>query len=123
MIKNNEYIGEVLSLGSEGEGIIKCGDTTVFVPFCLDGERVTFKVLKSSGSIAYGKLTEVHTLSPQRVHPECPHFEKCGGCQLQHADYSAQLDFKRRLVQNCLKKIGGIEAEADETVPSPKQYG
>lgn len=82
MEKNKEYIGEVLSLGSEGEGVIKYGDCTVFVPFCLAGEKVSFKALKVSGSVAYGKLTEVHTLSPERVAPACPHFEKCGGCQL-----------------------------------------
>ncbi|MDE6075455.1 MAG: 23S rRNA (uracil(1939)-C(5))-methyltransferase RlmD [Clostridia bacterium] len=123
MEKNREYIGEVLSLGSEGEGVIKYEDCTAFVPFCLVGERVSFKALKVSGKVAYGKLTEVHTLSPDRVEPVCPHFEKCGGCQLQHLAYSAQLDFKRQLVQNCLKKIGGLDVEVNQTVSGEKQYG
>ena len=51
MEKNKEYIGEVLSLGSEGEGVIKYGDCTVFVPFCLAGEKVSFKALKVSGCV------------------------------------------------------------------------
>lgn len=123
MNKNEEYIGEVLSLGSEGEGIIKIGDETAFVPFCLAGERVSFKALKVAGKIAYGKLTEVHTLSPERVTPVCPHFEKCGGCQLQHMSYDGQLNFKRQLVQNCLKKIGGLDTEVAPTVAGDKQYG
>lgn len=123
MEKNNEYIGEVLSLGSEGEGIIKIGEETAFVPFCLAGERVTFKALKASGKIAYGKLTEVHTLSPDRVTPPCPYFEKCGGCQLQHAAYSAQLTFKKELVKNCIKKIGGLDIAVENTVASPVEYG
>lgn len=123
MVKNEEYIGEVLSLGSEGEGIVKIGDETAFVPFCLAGERVSFKALKVAGKIAYGKLTEVHTLSPERVTPVCPHFEKCGGCQLQHLSYTEQLNFKRQLVQNCLKKIGGLDTEVAPTVESDKQYG
>lgn len=123
MEKNNEYIGEVLSLGSEGEGVINCGEVTAFVPLCLKGERVSFKALKISGGVAYGKLTEVHTLSPDRATPVCPQFSRCGGCQLQHMKYSAQLEFKRTLVANCLKKIGGIEAPVAETVASSKQYG
>ena len=123
MEKNREYKGEVLSLGSEGEGVIKWEDCTAFVPFCLVGEKVSFKALKVSGKVAYGKLTEVHSLSPDRVEPVCPHFEKCGGCQLQHAAYSAQLDFKRQLVSNCLKKIGGLEVEVNQTVSGEKQYG
>lgn len=123
MEKNKEYNGKVLSLGTEGEGIIKCGDTCVFVPFCLAGEEVSFTALKSSGGIAYGKLTEVATLSPDRVTPVCPAFGKCGGCQLQHASYSCQLSFKRELVKNCLKKIGGLDAEVGETVRGEKVYG
>ena len=123
MEKNREYIGEVLSLGSEGEGVINCGDGVAFVPFCLDGERVTFKALKISGKIAYGKLTEVHTLSPDREAPVCPHFEKCGGCQLQHMSYQRQLKFKKQLVENCLKKIGGLSPAVEETVASDKIYG
>ena len=123
MEKNKEYIGEVLSLGSDGEGVIKSEGCTAFVPFCLVGERVSFKALKVSGGVAYGKLTEVHSLSPDRVEPLCPHFEKCGGCQLQHMAYSAQLDFKRQLVQNCLKKIGGLDVEVSATVAGELQYG
>ena len=123
MEKNKEYKGEVLSLGSEGEGIIKLEGQTAFVPFCLAGEKVSFKVLKAGGSVAFGKLTEVHTLSEHRTSPACRHFEKCGGCQLQHADYQTQLEFKRSNVQSCLKKIGGLDAEVGETVASAKQYG
>ncbi len=123
MEKNKEYIGEVLSLGTEGEGIIKIGEERAFVPFCAVGERVSFKALKVTGKAAYGKLTEVHTLSVDRVAPACPHFEKCGGCQLQHISYSAQLAFKRGLVYNCLKKIGNLEVEVNEPVPSGSQYG
>ncbi|MDE6373529.1 MAG: 23S rRNA (uracil(1939)-C(5))-methyltransferase RlmD [Clostridia bacterium] len=122
MEKNKEYLGEVLSLGSEGEGVIKCDGITAFVPFCLTGERVSFKALKVTKTVAYGKLTEVHTISPDRVAPVCPHFEKCGGCQLQHLAYPAQLEFKRKLVANCLKKIGGLEAEVGQPVASVKQY-
>ncbi len=123
MEKNKEYKGEVLSLGSEGEGVIKLEGQTAFVPFCLAGEKVSFKVLKAGGSVAFGKLTEVHTLSEHRAAPECPYFEKCGGCQLQHMDYSTQLEFKRYSVESCLKKLGGLQVEVGETVASAKQYG
>lgn len=123
MEKNEEYSGQVLSLGTEGEGIIKCGEVTAFVPFCLEGEEVSFKALKVSGGVAYGKLTEVHTVSVERVTPVCPYFEKCGGCQLQHASKAVQLDFKRRLIINAFKKIAGIDAEVHPTVATTEEYG
>ncbi len=123
MKKNKEYIGEVLSLGSEGEGIINCDGVTCFVPFCLEGERVSFRAQKVSGGVAYGRLTEVHTLSADRALPVCPVFEKCGGCQLQHAKYNAQLVFKNKKVQSCLKKLAAIDAFVNDTVPSDEIYG
>lgn len=122
MQKNYEYRGQVISLGSEGEGVVKTPDGVAFVPFCLTGEEVSFKALKVKGNVAYGKLTEVATLSPDRATPVCPVYEKCGGCQLQHMSYAAQLEFKRATVENCLKKIGGIDVKAGDTVPSAKQY-
>lgn len=123
MEKNVEYIGEVLSLGSEGEGVINCGGATAFVPFCLPGERVSFKSLKVMGNAAYGRLTEVHTLSPDRTTPECPEFGRCGGCQLQHMDYGLQLKYKKQSVESCLKKIGGLEVAAEECVASGERFG
>ena len=76
MDKNGIYDGEVSGLGTEAEGIINKDGVTAFVPFCLDGERVHFKVLKAKGSIAYGKVEEILKPSADRVQPPCPVFYK-----------------------------------------------
>lgn len=122
MEKNGIYEGVVSGLGTDGEGIIRIEGTTVFVPFCLVGEKVKFKVLKIKGNIAYGKVESIETSSYSRVNPPCPVFKKCGGCALQHMDYGAQLDFKRNTIENALKKIGGVFAEVGECVPCSEQY-
>lgn len=124
MEKNGVYAGVVEALGTDGEGIIKCGGTTAFVPFCVAGEEVRFKVLKTQdgGRIAYGKPEEILKPSPHRTEPPCPLFKKCGGCDLQHMDYASQLAFKKALVENTLKKLGGIYAPVNDTVPCQNQY-
>lgn len=122
MEKNGVYGGTVVSLGTGGEGIIYSEGTTAFVPFCVTGERVKFKALKVKNGIAYGKLEEVEHPSLSRVEPPCPLFGRCGGCDLQHIDYAAQLGFKKDLVENALKKIGGISAEVSPTVPCDRQF-
>ena len=121
--KNEEYEGLVEGQGTDGEGIIRIEGTTAFVPFCLVGERVKFKALKVKGNIAYGKLVAVLQPSKDRVQPPCPVFGKCGGCDVQHMSYSAQLEFKRTAVKNALLKIGGIDFPVGETVPCAKRYG
>ncbi len=122
MEKNREYKGVVTGLGTEGEGIIKCDGITVFVPLCLVGETVTFKVLKVQGSIAYGKAVRIENPSPDRKEPACPVFAQCGGCSLQHMSYEAQLKFKRDMVRSSLKKIGGIDTYVADTVPCDSEY-
>ena len=122
MEKNGVYTGKVISLGTEGEGIISIEGTTVFVPFCLVGEEVCFKVLKVKGNIAYGKIEKIVTPSKDRVEAPCPVFKKCGGCGLQHMNYTAQADFKRQTVARSLQKIGGISADVEETVTCDREY-
>lgn len=122
MEKNKIYEGYVCGLGTEGEGIVKIGDATAFVPFCLVGEKVRFLAVKVKGDIAYGKLLGVENAAYSRVCPPCPAFGKCGGCSLQHMSYSAQLEFKRRQVETALNKLGGIYAAVNETVPCDSEY-
>ncbi len=54
-------------------------------------------------------ITEIHEPSPTRVQAPCPVFGTCGGCQLQHMQYEAQREWKRNIVQQLLRDIGGFE--------------
>jgi len=44
-----------------------------------------------------------------RAEPKCKHFGVCGGCKWQNLAYESQLEFKRRLVSDAFKRIGGFE--------------
>lgn len=123
MQKNDLVTVTCRRLGSNGEGVAAYEGTTLFVPGLLEGERALVKVLAVKDKTAYGKVEELYTPAEQRVRPACEVFSKCGGCQLQHMRYRAQLAFKTELVQNTLKKIGGISAEVAPCVKSDKEYG
>ena len=114
--KNDEKIAYVVDFGSEGEGIIKDEDSVIFVPFVLKGEKVKYKVLKTSKNIAYGKLLEVLDQSPLRTQPICPVFKKCGGCQLQHVAYESQLEIKRDLVRNAFKRVANLDVNVESVI-------
>ena len=123
-LKNEELICRVARLGANGEGVTELPDGKVmFVPFVCEGEEVTVRVLAVKKKFAYGKCVGVGKASPDRVMPKCAVFGKCGGCQLQHLRYEAQLLWKQRNVRDTLKKVGGIETVVAETVPSVLPYG
>ena len=120
--KNQIVTTDIVSLGYNGEGISKEFDKPIFIPYALKGEKVKVKIIFTKKDFYIGKIEEILIASKMRVKPQCEVFEKCGGCQLQHLDYSEQLIFKREHVEDCLKKIAGITFKADDTVPSKNKY-
>jgi 23S rRNA (uracil1939-C5)-methyltransferase len=122
MEKNDILILDILNLGFNGEGVARHGGFAVFVPFALAGERVEAKIILLKKSFAIAKLIKVILKSPVRQEPLCPAFFKCGGCQLQHLNYEAQLDFKTRTLKDCLSRQG-IKTQIDRCTASPNIYG
>ena len=123
MKKNDIITATTEGLGSNGEGVIRHEGVTFFVPACLPGEKVRFKVLKIKDKIGYGKVEEILTPAEERVRPKCPVFMKCGGCTLQHVGYATQVKFKAMQVKDTLRKIAGIEIDVPTAVKSDLPYG
>ena len=120
--KNDEIINIVCSLGSNGEGIIKHEDYTIFVPYALIGEKIKCKILKVDKNICYGKLIDILEPSKDRVKADCPVFTKCGGCQLQHLKYLSQLEYKKENVKRTFNKIANLNVEVNKVVCGEKQF-
>lgn len=107
--KNKEYEIKIEDTSSEGSGVGRIDGYTVFVDGAISGDYVRVLIIKVKSSYAVGKLTEIIQPSSMRCQPECDYFDKCGGCQLMCMDYGAQLEYKRKIVENNLKRIGGFE--------------
>ena len=122
MEKNDELVGVVSGIGSNGEGIIKQDGTVVFVPFTLVGEKIRYKVLKVASKCAYGKVLEVLTPAEIRVRAKCPVFGKCGGCQLQHVKYVNQLKMKEESIANTFKKVANLDVCVKNAIKGDDQF-
>ena len=101
----------------------RVGGWVVMVPFALGGERVRARIFRNRKNFSEGDLLEVVRPSPDRAEPKCPLFGTCGGCQYQHLEYPAQLEWKRKQVRDLMKRIGGIDCDPLPTRPSPMLYG
>lgn len=106
--KNDEVILEIIGMTHDGEGVGRVEGYTLFVQGALPGEKVRAKVLKTKKQYGYAKLLELVERSQHRIAPPCPIYDQCGGCQLQHMDYTAQLEWKRQLVIDNLERIGKL---------------
>ncbi len=111
-VKNKEYINiHIESLNAEGQGVGRVNGYVVFVIGALPGEVCKAQVVKVTQKYAVAKLIRYESQSKLRCEPKCTHFGKCGGCQLQHIKYPAQLLFKQSKVINALTKIGGVKKD------------
>jgi len=106
--KNKDYIIDIESQGFEGEGVGKINNFAVFVQGALKGETVKVKIVKVAKSYAHGKLLEIIKPSEYRTETKCGIYKKCGGCQLQHMTYEAQLIFKTQRVKEVIERIGKL---------------
>lgn len=112
--KNEIVTANIVGLTHDGNGVARTEQGyTLFVPFALPGEVIEAKVLKSKKQYGYGKMHTLQTASEYRVEPPCPIYEKCGGCQLQHYSYEAQLQWKRQHVIDSLTRIGKLKVKGE----------
>lgn len=94
-----------------------------FVPRTAPGDRARVRLI-AGDRFARGVLDEVLDPGPGRVEPPCPHYvvDRCGGCQLQHLAYDAQLAAKRVIVGDALSRIGRLDAEIAPVAASPRTW-
>ncbi|WP_223879962.1 23S rRNA (uracil(1939)-C(5))-methyltransferase RlmD [Paenibacillus spiritus] len=122
--KNDEVLLDIIGLTHEGEGVGRADGYTLFVQGALPGEKVRAKVLKTKKQYGYAKLLELVESSPHRIAPPCPIYDQCGGCQLQHMEYAAQLAWKRQLVVDNLERIGKLQvAKAESAADEANEAG
>lgn len=96
-------------IAKTGQAVGRADGLVVYVLGPVPGERARVRIESVKAKYAVGELVELLDRSPDRVAPFCPVFGACGGCQVQHLAYRAQLAWKRGIVENALRRLGGIE--------------
>lgn len=94
----------ILRMGHRGDGIAEGPHGPLFVPYTLPGETVTAVPVPGHGDRR--ELVRVEIASAERVGPVCAHFGTCGGCAVQHWQWTAYAAWKRDLVATALAQAG-----------------
>ncbi len=93
-----------------GRGLARLPDgKALLAAFAAPGELVEVTVERIHRDYVEGVVTDVLEPSRSRVEAKCSLFGDCGGCQLQHLDYPAQLAAKEGVVREQLARIGGLQ--------------
>lgn len=111
---------ESIAAGGEGVGRLRDG-RVVFVHRTAPGDLAAVGLVEQKARWARGRLLRVLEPSPVRREAPCPFYARCGGCTLEHMEYAAQLEAKRGIVTEALRRIGKVEAEVSPVTPSPRE--
>ncbi len=99
---------EITGLAAEGDGVGRYGSLAVFVPHAAPGDLLRVAVTDSAASYARARILAVVRPAPDRVAPPCPVYPECGGCTWQHLSYPAQLEWKRKIIVEALRRLGHL---------------
>jgi 23S rRNA (uracil1939-C5)-methyltransferase len=111
------------AIAAGGDGVARSDGLVVFVPRTAPGDVITASIA-GKGHFARGSLRTILRPSSDRVDPACPHYvrERCGGCQIQHIGYAAQLSAKQRIITDAMTRIGKREILPPEVVASVSEW-
>jgi 23S rRNA (uracil1939-C5)-methyltransferase len=106
-------IAEVEKLVYGGDGLARVEGEILLTPFVLPGEQIEVTTKREKAGLLRGRSPKIIRPSEGRTVPRCEYFANCGGCHYQHAEYDLQLEAKRGILQETLRRLGGITYEGE----------
>ncbi|AEH50272.1 23S rRNA (uracil(1939)-C(5))-methyltransferase RlmD [Pseudothermotoga thermarum] len=107
--------------GAKGIGRLSNGKV-VLVENAYPGELVKVQIIEEKSDVAFGQLVEVIRQSKERVKPRCKYFGICGGCHMMDVNYKYQLQLKKEMVEDLIKRIAKLDIPVAETVASDLEF-
>ena len=106
-----------------GLGLAHADGRTVMVALAAPGDRLRVRIDRVKGNVVFASIVQVIESSSLRIEPPCPYFGRCGGCDFQQLNYQAQLETKKEIIRDCLRRLASLEAIPDfEIVPAPHEW-
>jgi 23S rRNA (uracil1939-C5)-methyltransferase len=121
-------LGEITEVTVEklvagGEGLGRHEGVPIFVPRSAPGDRLRVRLVERHGDYGRAEILDVLTPGPGRRLPPCPHFDRCGGCDLQHLEDALQSKLKAAAVLETVVRMGKVEVPANLKVVTGASWG
>ncbi len=107
---------QVEKLDHHGAGIAYQNKKPIFIEGALPEEQVLIQLTESKSKFSRANLIKIQKASTQRVEPFCPHYQQCGGCNMQHLSIDDQREYKQHTLSQLMKKFSGQTAQLDAPI-------
>lgn len=96
-----------------GNSLGKINGKNVFVPYTLPGEELEVRIAEQKKDYDIAEIVNIVKPSENRVKPECKYYGICGGCNMMHIDYQAQVEYRKKMLSEMLQK-NGVQVSVEE---------
>lgn len=97
---------ELTDMANGGDAVGHLNGRAVFVKGAIAGEIALVRIDEQRRDFLRGSVVEIIKPSPDRIPTQYPDLVDTGGLQWQHIAYGAQLEWKARIVQQLLQRVG-----------------
>lgn len=116
--KNDKIELYIDSVTSEGSGVGRYDNMAVFVRGTVPQDKINAHIIKTSKNYAIGIIDEILEPSPERIESDCDVSDKCGGCSFRNMTYEEELKYKKRRIDDAVKRIGHIDFDVETIIGS-----
>lgn len=109
---------KIIDILQDGRGVARTDGKTVFVENAVYGETLDAKIIAEKKNFLEARKINTKIKSDYQRKPPCPYFYECGGCSIMDINYETQIDLKKNLIKNAIKKSAGIVLEDVEIIES-----
>ena len=111
---------QIIDILQDGRGVARTEGKTVFVENAVYGETLDAEIIAEKKNFLEARKINTKIKSDYQRKPPCPYFYECGGCSIMDINYETQIDLKKNLIKNAIKKSAGIVLEDLEIIESPE---
>lgn len=125
----DERIGQIFQVEIErivpgGFGLAHAGGHTLLCALAAPGDQVEVEITSTRGRACFARIVRIlEPLAPARRAPPCPYFGRCGGCDFQQLDYSAQLAAKLDIIRDAMRRTSNLAQLPELSItPAPNEW-
>lgn len=94
-----------------GYGLARLDGKVIFVESAIPGDILKIAINEDHKDYSTAIITDIIEPSDKRIKPECPVADLCGGCSYLNIGYDTELEFKRKIIIDQLKRVARLNEE------------
>lgn len=110
------------SMAYGGYGVGRIDGKAVFTDYAVPGDELDVEIYDDRKNYSFAHISRILKSSEKRLDSPCPNFGICGGCSYLNISYSDEIEYKKAVLLDQLKRIASVEPYSGIKIISGERY-